>query len=55
MQPLKNVVFRDSSEFIEKIDRIAEERGISRSDVVREYLRAQVNEKDGAMLNKPTR
>jgi metal-responsive CopG/Arc/MetJ family transcriptional regulator len=44
MKPVKTVVFQDSAEFVDKIDAIASERGISRSDVVREYLRSRVKE-----------
>jgi metal-responsive CopG/Arc/MetJ family transcriptional regulator len=44
MRPMRNVVFRDTSEFVDKIDTIASERGVSRSDVVREYLRIMVKE-----------
>ena len=39
-----NLAIRESEELVKKLDVIAKERGISRSDVVREYLRFGVKE-----------
>lgn len=39
-----NLAIRESEELVKKLDAIAQERGVSRSDVVREYLRSSVKE-----------
>jgi metal-responsive CopG/Arc/MetJ family transcriptional regulator len=46
MKPVKTMVIQDTAEFIDKIDAIAAGRGVSRSDVVREYLRSRIKDTD---------